>query len=651
MPPSTVVLTLAFLAVAGGASAVGYWLAQRAGSRRGRAVERADALARIGQHTPYESETSFQEKLRLGEVVAATPDIVVMVDAQARLIYANAAARASFGFPPDGPLPDLSGPDLLVPRDRKRLIREAIPGADRDGVWSGELALALPAGGELAVSLMLLAHRREDGTVDHYSSISRDISDRQRMAARLEHVRRHDTLTGLPNRATFAHRLDLALLARSGEPDQPHQVAVLMIDLDHFKYVNDSYGHDLGDELLIRASERIAKVLGADDMLARFGGDEFGVLRPAVMSSQDAMALGTAILEALGAPFAIAEDDGQVASVHLTASIGAAISRDATSGGDELARDADAAMFKAKERGRNRLELFVEDLRHSAVHRLRTANDLHRALAEGEFRVLYQPEILLENGHLHAVEALVRWNHPSRGLVPPIEFIPLAEETGLITAIGLWVLETAARQAVAWRGARWDGEPIVVWVNLSARQLASPALVDDVARVLDAAGVPSGSLGLEITESALLDDTDAAVATLERLRALGVPLSVDDFGTGYSSLTYLKRLPVDQLKVDRSFVGSVGDADSDDAAIVRAIIAMAAALKLRTVAEGVELAEQLEALRTVGCDYGQGFYFATPQPASHIQQLLDADRAAALFPPPAALLPPPSLRIVSDDSA
>jgi diguanylate cyclase (GGDEF)-like protein/PAS domain S-box-containing protein len=593
----------------------------------------------------------YGERARLGEIVDATPDLVIMITSDGRPLYANAAARRVLRMDPDGPLPTAVAIDLYAPRDRVRFLREAMPTADRDGVWSGEMNFLLPDGLELAVSQVLVAHRRPNGTVDHYSSISRDISDRQQLAARLEHVRRHDALTGLPNRATFSHRLDEALRARIGDDAHTHQVGVLMVDLDHFKYVNDSYGHDLGDELLIRATERIGEVLRDGDVLARFGGDEFGVLRPVINATDEIVALGEAVLGALAEPFAVLEDDGQVTDVHLAASIGAAVSREATTGGEELARDADSAMFRAKERGRARLELFVEDLRHSAVHRLRTANDLHRALAEGEFRVLYQPEIDLATGHLHALEALVRWNHPSRGLVPPIEFIPLAEETGLITAIGLWVLENAARQAMAWHSSRWDGGPVVVWVNLSPRQLAQPSLVDDVAHVLGTVGVAPGGIGLEITESALLEDTDAAVDTMQRLRELGIPLSVDDFGTGYSSLTYLKRLPIDQVKVDKSFVGSVGEADSDDAAIVRAVVAMAAALKLRTVAEGVEVIEQLDALREVGCDFGQGFYFATPQPATHIQQLLDADRAAALFPPPQALLAKPELRVVHKDGA
>ena len=629
MPPSTIAVLVVTVVVAA-------WLV--------RSLRRE----RMGKQ---EMRSEYGERARLAEIVEATPDLVIMVDAHARSTYANAAVRRMLELRADDPLPESMAIDLYGQRDRVRFLREAMPAADRDGVWSGEVTFILPGGRELAVSQVVVAHRRPDGSVDHYTSISRDVSDRHQLAARLEHIRRHDALTGLPNRATFSQALDKALIARVAEDGDAHQVGVLMIDLDHFKYVNDSYGHDLGDELLIRTSERISAILAEGDVLARFGGDEFGVVRPVVRDPSELVALGEAVLGALTESFAVVEEDGKVAAVHISASIGAAVSRDATSGGEELARDADAAMFRAKERGRARSELFVEDLRHSAVHRLRTANDLHRALAENEFRVLFQPEVDLATGHLFAFEALVRWHHPTRGLVPPIEFIPLAEETGLITQIGLWVLETAARQAVTWHNARFDGGPIVVWVNLSPRQLAEPSLVDDVARVLGTVGVPPGALGLEITESALLADTESAIETMQRLRELGIPLSVDDFGTGYSSLTYLKRLPITQLKVDKSFVGSVGVADSDDAAIVRAVVAMAAALRLRVVAEGVEVLEQLDALRDVGCDYGQGFYFATPQPATHVQQLLDADRAAALFPPPDSHVARPDLRVIHHNGA
>jgi len=318
--------------------------------------------------------------------------------------------------------------------------------------------------------------------------------------------------------------------------------------------------------------------------------------------------------------------------VFVTMSVGIAMS-----GGPEslatpetMLRDADAALHRAKERGRARSELFVEDYRATAVHRLRTANDLHRALTEEEFRVVYQPEVDLRTGHVTGVEALVRWHHPERGLVPPAEFIPLAEQTGLIAGIGAWVLDTALEQAASWKHSRFDGSSLTVWVNLSARQLGDPGLVELVADTLRRHGIDAAQLGLEITESALLEDAEGAVTALSSLRELGVRLAVDDFGTGYSSLSYLKRLPVDAVKIDRSFVDGLA-VDGDDSAIVAAVAGMARALRLTTIAEGVENLDQLQALKRLGCDLAQGYFFTTPQPPSHINRLLESDRTMPLF--------------------
>jgi EAL domain-containing protein (putative c-di-GMP-specific phosphodiesterase class I) len=295
-----------------------------------------------------------------------------------------------------------------------------------------------------------------------------------------------------------------------------------------------------------------------------------------------------------------------------------------------MLRDSDLALHRAKDRGGARTELFVEDFRARAVNRLRTANDLHRALSNEEFRVVFQPEVDLRTGHITGVEALVRWHHPERGLVPPGEFIPLAEQTGLIAGIGEYVLDTSLAQAAEWRSVRHDGGPLVVWVNLSARQLGDPSLVALVDDMLRRHGVEPSQLGLEITESALLEDAEGAVTALSSLRGIGVRLAVDDFGTGYSSLSYLKRLPVDAVKIDRTFVDGLA-VDGDDSAIVAAVAGMARALRLTTIAEGVESLEQLHALRRLGCDLAQGFFFTTPQPPAHISRLLESDRLTPMF--------------------
>jgi diguanylate cyclase (GGDEF)-like protein len=409
--------------------------------------------------------------------------------------------------------------------------------------------------------------------------------------------------------------------------DQGDQVAVLLLGLDHFKLVNDSFGHDSGDLMLRLVTQRLQTFVRAGDLLARFSGDVFCLLVTSISSEAEALRIADDISAAMNAPYQLDGDE-----VFVTLSVGISMSggMDSIATPETMLRDADAALHRAKERGRARSELFVEDYRVTAVHRLRTANDLHRALTEHEFRVVYQPEIDLRTGHVSGVEALVRWHHPERGLVPPGEFVPLAEQTGLIAGIGAWVLDTALSQAAEWAGARYDGIALAVWVNLSARQLGDPGLVELVADSLRRHGVDAAQLGLEITETALLEDAEGAVTALSSLRELGVRLAVDDFGTGYSSLSYLKRLPVDAVKIDRSFVDGLA-VDGDDSAIVAAVAGMARALRLTTIAEGVENLDQLHALRRLGCDLAQGHFFTTPQPPAHITRLLESDRLMPLF--------------------
>jgi diguanylate cyclase (GGDEF)-like protein len=434
----------------------------------------------------------------------------------------------------------------------------------------------------------------------------------------------YDPLTGLPQRPVFVQALGDAMDVALGDGTQ---VAVLLLGLDHFKLVNDSFGHDSGDLMLRLVTERLEEFVSPGGMLARFSGDVFCMLVSGVPSEAEALRIADAITATMAAPYQLDGDE-----VFVTMSVGIALSGgvESVATPETLLRDADAALHRAKERGRARSELFVEDYRVTAVHRLRTANDLHRALTEQEFRVVYQPEIDLRTGHVTGVEALVRWHHPERGLVPPAEFIPLAEQTGLIAGIGAWVLDTALAQAAHWARSRYDGSSVTVWVNLSARQLGDPGLVELVAETLRRHGVDAAQLGLEITESALLEDAEGAVTALSSLRELGVRLAVDDFGTGYSSLSYLKRLPVDAVKIDRSFVDGLA-VDGDDSAIVAAVAGMARALRLTTIAEGVENLDQLQALKRLGCDLAQGYFFTTPQPPSHINRLLESDRTMPLF--------------------
>jgi diguanylate cyclase (GGDEF)-like protein/PAS domain S-box-containing protein len=417
----------------------------------------------------------------------------------------------------------------------------------------------------------------------------------------------HDALTELPNRALFLDRLHTAL-ARADRHGR--LVAVLFLDLDHFKVVNDSLGHDVGDRLLMIVADRLRSQLRPGDTVARFGGDEFTILCEDLDDTDEVVAMAERILDELREPMRIGP-----AEMHTTASIGIAVSDDRARP-ESMLRDADAAMYRAKERGRARHELFDTPMRERAIDRLRTESALRRAVPAGELCLHYQPVVELMTGEAIGVESLLRWHHPTRGLLAPSDFVPVAEETGLIDAIGAWVLEEACTEAV-----RWHQQPgladLMVSVNVSARALSTVGFDAQVARVLNRTGIDPSLVCLEITESAVMGNVEVSLRALRRLKHVGVTIAVDDFGTGYSSLTYLRRLPVDVLKVDQSFVAGLGR-QSEDSAIVRAVVTLAGSLGLVAIAEGVERAEQVEELYAVGCRLGQGFHYAPPVPASEL---------------------------------
>jgi diguanylate cyclase (GGDEF)-like protein len=423
----------------------------------------------------------------------------------------------------------------------------------------------------------------------------------------------HDSLTGLPNRALFLDRLELAhaRARRSGSP-----IAVLFMDLDSFKNVNDSLGHAAGDELLVLVAGRLRRWLRPSDTAARFGGDEFAVLLEDLDTSNGAQIVAQRVLDSLREPFAI---QGQ--EVIVGGSIGIASS--AHPGSDDLLRNADLAMYRAKGLGKGRFQMFEPGMHVAVLERLELEVDLQRALDRAEMCVHYQPIVELATAEIVALEALVRWRHPVRGMIQPGEFIPLAEETGQIHRLGHWVLEQAVRDACAWNNGVRKGSPVRVGVNLSARQLQEPTLVGQIAGVLGQAGMPADYLVLEITETVLMQDLEGTVGRLKDLKRLGVALSVDDFGTGYSSLQYLRRFPLDSLKIAKSFVDGVGG-PSQDAAVARAIIELGTSFQLRVVAEGIERPDQHGRLVELGCTFGQGFLYSRPVPADQVEQLLAA---------------------------
>jgi diguanylate cyclase (GGDEF)-like protein/PAS domain S-box-containing protein len=449
--------------------------------------------------------------------------------------------------------------------------------------------------------------RDANGTALYAICQIEDITERRAMSAMMAHAAIHDPLTDLPNRVLFADRLELAL-ARSLRG--PRHVAVLFLDLDHFKVINDSMGHDGGDQLLRAVAERIRQSVRPGDTVARFGGDEFTILFEDVVDAASARQKAERTLTALADPFDL--DDGEV---FVSASVGVALSAGGHDTPAALLRNADAAMYRAKERGRGGIELYDVDDDPWTVRRLRTGNDLHRALERNEFELHYQPFVDLHTTTLVGLEALVRWRHPTRGLLAPGEFIDLAEDTGLIVPLGYWIIGEACRQAVAWRQLRDEAgqEPwrLMMSINVSPRQLVERNFAARLIEIVNASGIDRDSVLLEVTETTVMRDPEHAIAVLESIKAQGMHICIDDFGTGYSSLSYLKRLPVETIKIDRSFVDGLGE-EQEDTAIVRAVIGMADSLRLLCVAEGVETHDQVQALRALGCQIAQGFLFGHP---------------------------------------
>src|SRR5438270_1175027 len=440
--------------------------------------------------------------------------------------------------------------------------------------------------------------------------IARDVTQRKEAEQQLAHQALHDSLTGLPNRRLLIDRFEQALArnVRAGS-----HVAVFLLDLDRFELLNASWGHSAGDRVLVAVADRLGQAVRSADTVARFGGDEFVVVREGVGGAWEAARFGERLVQAVGGALFVEGEE-----VFLTASLGISVG-DAADSAEALLRDADAAMYSAKERGRGRVELFDAEARVRAESRLVAEGALRRAVERDEFVVLYQPILSIPGGNVVGAEALVRWDVPGQSRVSPTEFIPLAEETGLIVPLGQWVLEQACDQLRIWRQAGLDVGTLSV--NLSARQLSAGSSASSVNHAIRRNGLLPSSLSFEITESVLMEDVEFSIASLVGLKGLGVRLAVDDFGTGYSSLAYLKRLPLDSLKVDRAFVDGLGT-DPNDSAIVAAIVPMAGALGLSVTAEGVETERQLSERRQLGCDRAQGYLFSPALSAEEFEHFI-----------------------------
>ncbi|PWJ53712.1 PAS domain S-box-containing protein/diguanylate cyclase (GGDEF) domain-containing protein [Quadrisphaera granulorum] len=558
---------------------------------------------------------------RFAALVAHGSDLVIVVDAEERLDYANPGAARLLGVDP-GSTFGRPAADHLHDEDGAASSVDVLRSMVVTGTEHLEVRLALRhADGHRVDVDAVVTNLLHDPDVRGMVINARDVSDALRLERELSRQAFSDSLTGLPNRALFRDRLEQALRSRASRGP----VKVMYLDLDGFKAVNDTLGHDAGDELLVAVAQRLVAALRAGDTVARLGGDEFAVLLDEGIELEEAKDLAQRLCDVLRRPF-----DVRGAEVRVGTSVGLASSRTAGRSAEELMRAADTAMYGAKAAGKGTYAIYSPLMLEALEARVKLEADLRRAVEQHQFRVVYQPLVDIGTGSVNGVEALVRWHHPERGLIGPVDFIPLAESTGLIGAIGEYVLREACQQVAGWRSTVPGAENLRVSVNLSAQQLEDPGLLSLVTQVLQETGLPATSLVLEITEGVLVNHHEAALSTLNALRAMGVRLAIDDFGTGYSSLSYLHRLPVDILKIDKSFVDRLSD--NGDLSLVDAIVSMATTLGLATVAEGIEHEHQRTALQIQGCDTGQGYHFSPPVSAELVPELV----VAALTSPSAA---------------
>ena len=554
-----------------------------------------DASARI----------AAESKLRLAaRVISRSGEGIIISDAKGLIVEVNKAFETITGYSRADALG--RNPNFLSSgRQDKEFYRRMWQTLHAEGFWQGEIWNRRKNNEIFPEWLSLSAIRDDGGEITHYVATFSDVTEAKANEARIQHMAHHDFLTGLPNRFLLTDRFKQVAAAAERNDTR---YALLFIDLDRFKNVNDTLGHSIGDQLLRDVASRLGSIVRGTDTLSRQGGDEFLVLLGEVETPEAAAIVARKLMQVLGEPFLL---DGH--PITVTPSIGIAVSPEDGTDLDSLLKHADLAMYDAKQQGRNNYQFFRREMNARSLELLLMESDLRQALRKSEFELHYQPQISVSSGQPQGLEALLRWRHPERGLVSPADFIPMAEETGLILPIGQWVLNTACQQLANWRTNGWP--ELRVAVNLSAAQFRQQDLLTQVETALAAANLPADALELEVTESILMIDAEGTAKMLNALNAMGVTLAIDDFGTGYSSLAYLKRFSVSTLKVDRSFVNGIG-IDGEDAAICSAIIGLARSLRLDVVAEGVETQAQYDWLAKAGCHIIQGYFTGRPAPAA-----------------------------------
>jgi len=577
-------------------------------------ISRTRLLRFMGVDLSLRQQREDHERLRLAAAVFdSTLEGVVVTDAQGQIVHVNRAFMEITGYQLDEVL-GLNPNKFKSGRHGPEFYRQMYRSILSAGQWSGEIWNRRKSGEIYPQWQSIRSVKDNGGAIKHFVAVFSDITAIKRSEHELQQLAHYDPLTGLPNRLLFTDRTAQALsYARSSK----HGCALLLIDLDHFKNINDSLGHNVGDEVLKAVAQRIQSLFDTEITVARLGGDEFGLLVENCQQVVQAAGYAQRILDGFKTPFVLENQQ-----LFISASVGISLFPSDASSAQQLLRNADSALFKAKSDGREAYALYTEELTAHAQQRVELASELRRAIEQHELRVFYQPIHSLQDSRIMGVEALVRWQHPVRGLVPPGEFIPIAEQIGLIADIDAWVLRTSCQQMCDWLTAGVDIS--FVAVNVSSRLFSSGQLDVQVAHVLRETGLDPARLELEVTESAVMQDPEQAIEQLHRLRELGLSLAIDDFGTGYSSLLRLKRMPVQKLKIDQGFVAGL-PSDEDDIAIVRAIIVLAKSMGMRVLAEGIEHADQAWFLRDSGCQLGQGYWFARPMPAEQIDWLRAPD--------------------------
>lgn len=552
-----------------------------------------------------------ESELRLwSKAFETSNEAIIITDDQLRIVLVNRTYEKIMGYSQD----EVLGVDTVnvgVQLHNHSFFRNLVSVLKEQGYWQGELINRRKNGEHFPTWYSISQVLNADGEPENYIAIFSDISESKKSRERIDFLAHHDSLTELPNRALFNDRLERAIntAKRRGE-----KVGILFIDLDRFKNINDSLGHAAGDQILRQTATRLTDAVRNDDTVARLGGDEFVVLLPRIRDERSLAEVAIKLREEVLKPYTL-ED----MPLHISPSIGIAVYPDDGETPDTLIRNADAAMYLAKEKGRNNYQFYTPILNARTLDRLKLEYDLRAALELGQFELHYQPQIDVRSGRVYGAEALLRWRHPERGLVPPNEFIPLAEETALIIPLGAWVIAEAARQAQGWKQEGFGS--LIVSVNISALQFHQAGFLDDVELLVAEAGAAPGSLELELTETILMSDMETCIQTLNAFRDLGYRIAIDDFGTGFSSLNYLRRLPVNLLKIDQSFIRDMRS-DNASLAIVNSIIALANSLGMDTIAEGVETEEESALLASNGCYQMQGYHFSRPLPQDMFKRWL-----------------------------